>query len=85
MASVATTTIVAKGWRQARYVQGDLATAARPGLAFARTAINNVFTLGTSTHGVHKLYWVEFKHRTSTTFGEMNISANISTTEEARL
>ena len=83
--SVATSTIVAKGWRSAKYVYGDIATAAPPGTAFARTAINNVYTLASTAHTLQTLFYLEFRYRTSSTFGEVDIDTNDSITANCKL
>lgn len=83
--SVATQTIVAKGWRNARYVYGDLASAGSPGQAYARTAINNVFTIATTAHTLLSLFFLEFTPRTSSTFGEVDIDVDEATDKDVRL
>lgn len=86
LGSVATTSIVAKGFRHAVYVQGDINTAKPPGYAYIHTAADDVYTLHNgSSHKMMRPFWLEFRHRTSSTFGEVDIDTNESTTADAKL
>lgn len=79
ISSYATDSIVLSGKTRVQKISGKLAGAYTPGQCVYQTATDTwTTTVGTASQNHYRVGWVEFKKRTSSTFGEVDIDTTYS-------